>query len=235
MSFDTARSNSRLLVASSCRRALANHKFNSAGLTARPSTEIPMTLTPLGFSATSRRRVLVGATGLVAVGGLGFPSLAFTSANTFAAVQKYTAGSPVFDVKLPNGYRDWRVISVAHEAGGLNDIRIVLGNDIAIKAYRTGTRPFPDGTMIARLAYRYVPSAQNNAVFGQEQSFVAGDPTNVQISVKHAKRFAGTGGWGYGQFESGVPNPSAALMQTCFACHTRLVRATDLVFTRYAP
>jgi hypothetical protein len=33
--------------------------------------------------------------------------------------------------------------------------------------------------MIARLAYKYVPPAQNNAIFGQQQSFVAGDPTNV--------------------------------------------------------
>ena len=51
--------------------------------------------------------------------------------------------SPIFGVKLPAGYRDWQMISVAHEAGSLNDIRAVLGNEIAIKAYREGTRPFP--------------------------------------------------------------------------------------------
>jgi Cytochrome P460 len=153
---------------------------------------------------------------------------------TFAAGQS-TDESPVFGVKLPEGYRDWRAISVAHEAGPLNDIRVVLGNDIAIKAYRDGTRPFPDGTMIARLAYEHVPSAQNNEIFGQQQSFVAGAPTNVQISVKNSKRFASTGGWGYGQFEGGKPNPSKALMKTCFACHTRLDKAEDFVFTRYSP
>lgn len=143
--------------------------------------------------------------------------------------------SPVFGVKLPDGYRDWRVISVAREAGDLNDIRVVLGNNIAIKAYRDGTRPFPDGTMIARLAYKYVPSPQNNAVFGQQQSYVAGDPTNVQISAKNSKLFADTGGWGYGQFEGGKPNPSKALMHTCFGCHEKLDKAADLVFTHYAP
>jgi hypothetical protein len=46
------------------------------------------------------------------------------------------AAIPVFDVKLPDGYRDWRLISVAHEEGSLNDLRAVLGNDMAIKAYR---------------------------------------------------------------------------------------------------
>ena len=158
----------------------------------------------------------------------------FFISATIAAAQNADK-SPVFGISLPAGYRDWRAVSVAHEAGNLNDIRVVLGNDIAIKAYRDGSKPFPDGTMIARLAYKYVPSAQNNAIFGQQQSFVAGDPTNVQISVKDSKRFASTGGWGYGQFEGGKPNPSEALMQTCFACHTRLDRADDFVFTRYAP
>jgi hypothetical protein len=49
----------------------------------------------------------------------------------------------MFGIKLPKGYHDWRVVSVAHEAGALNDIRVVLGNDIAINAHRDGTRPFP--------------------------------------------------------------------------------------------
>jgi hypothetical protein len=157
----------------------------------------------------------------------------FFASIASAAGEGETDGSPVFGIKLPPGYRDWRLVGVAHEAGKLNDIRAVLGNDIAIKAYRDGTKPFPDGTMIVRLAYTYVPSARNNAIFGQEQSFIAGDPTNVQISVKDSKRFASTGGRGYGQFEGGKPDPSEALMQTCFACHVRLGKADDFVFTRY--
>jgi hypothetical protein len=143
--------------------------------------------------------------------------------------------SPIFGVELPAGYRDWQVISVAHEAGNNNDIRAILGNDIAVKAFRNNVRPFPDGTIVARLAYEYVASEQNNAIFGREQSFVAGKPTNVQISVKDSKKYAKTGGWGYGQFENGKPNPSVELMNTCFACHNRLGGARDLMFTDYAP
>jgi hypothetical protein len=69
--------------------------------------------------------------------------------------------SPIFGVKIPPGYRDWRVISVAHEAGNNNDLRAILGNDVAIKAYRDGKLPFPDGTIIVRLAWSYVPSEEN--------------------------------------------------------------------------
>ena len=143
--------------------------------------------------------------------------------------------SPVYGVALPPKYREWQVVSVAHEAGSLNDIRVVLANRIAMRAYRTGERPFPDGSIIARLAWKYVPSPQNNAIFGQPQSFVAGDPTNVQIDVKDSRRFAATGGWGYGQFENGRANQSVALINTCFACHNRLPKSADLVFTPYSP
>src|SRR5262244_3596412 len=41
--------------------------------------------------------------------------------------------TPIFVKQIPAGYRDWKVVTVAHEAGDLNDIRAVLGNDIAIK------------------------------------------------------------------------------------------------------
>lgn len=143
--------------------------------------------------------------------------------------------SPIFGVELPVGYRNWQVISVAHEAGNNNDIRAILGNDIAVQAFKNGIRPFPDGTIVARLAYEYTVSEQNNAIFGRVQSYVAGKPTNVQISVKNSKKYAGTGGWGYGQFENGKPNTSAELMSTCFACHSRLGDARDLMFTDYAP
>jgi hypothetical protein len=61
----------------------------------------------------------------------------------------------------------WKLISVAHEEGSLNDLRALLGNDVTIKAYREGKLPFPDGTIIARLAWSYVPSEENNKVFGR--------------------------------------------------------------------
>ncbi|ACS55827.1 putative cytochrome P460 [Rhizobium leguminosarum bv. trifolii WSM1325] len=143
--------------------------------------------------------------------------------------------SPVYGVSLPDGYRDWRVITIAHEAGKNNDIRAILGNDVVVKAFREGTRPFPDGAVIARLAYVYQSSPENDAVFPAPQSFVAGDPTNVQISVKDSKKYTDTGGWGYGQFEKGVANQSEPLLQTCFACHTKLDPSKDLVFSHYSP
>jgi hypothetical protein len=141
--------------------------------------------------------------------------------------------APIFGIKIPPGYRDWRLISVAHEEGNLNDLRAILGNDAAIKAYREGQLPFPDGTIIARLAWSYVPSAENNKVFGRPQSFVAGPPKNVQFMVKDSRKYAATGGWGFAQFNDGKP-ADEAMHKTCFPCHEP-VKARDFVFTRYAP
>jgi hypothetical protein len=62
-------------------------------------------------------------------------------------------GARIFGGKIPTGYRDWTLISVAHEAGSLDDLRAILGNDVAVKANREGKLPFPDGAVIARLAW----------------------------------------------------------------------------------
>lgn len=142
--------------------------------------------------------------------------------------------SPVFGVRIPAGYRDWRLVSVAHEEGKLNDLRAILGNDVAIKAYREGRLPFPDGTIIARLAWNYVPLEESSKAFGSPQSFVAGPPKNgIQFMVKDSKKYASTDGWGFAQFDGGKPADEAR-HATCFPCHEN-VKERDLVFNRYAP
>ena len=98
--------------------------------------------------------------------------VAFTASASRHQDQEAT---PIFVTEIPPGYRDWKLVSVAHEEGQLNDIRAILGNDVAIKTYRAGKLPFPEGTIIARIAWNYVPSEENNKIFGREQSFVPGE------------------------------------------------------------
>ena len=166
-------------------------------------------------------------------------AFALAEVATLAGVIALTApaanqeSAPIFVTDIPPGYRDWRLISVAHEEGNFHSFSAILGNDLAIQAYREGKLPFPDGAIIAALHYRHVPSEENNKVFGQAQSFVPGTPTNIQFMVKDPKKYAATGGWGFGHFADGK-HGDAAFMKICFPCHER-TKATDLVFTRYAP
>jgi hypothetical protein len=157
-------------------------------------------------------------------------TIAFTAP---ASLHADDSASPIFVTKIPPGYRDWRLVSIAHEEGSLHSIGAVLGNDVAIKAYREGKLPFPDGAIIAALHYGHVPSAENNKVFGQAQSFVPGSPTNIQFMVKDSTKYAATGGWGFATFVDGKPAPPAS-MKSCFPCHNQ-TKASDLVFTHYAP
>jgi hypothetical protein len=141
--------------------------------------------------------------------------------------------SPIYGIKIPTGYRNWKLISVTHEEGDFNQLRAQLGNDIAIKAYREGKLPFPDGAIIIALHWKRVPSDEDNNVFGKVQAFVAGSPVNMQIMVKDSKKYAASGGWGFADFTDGKPADEAK-HKTCFACHEP-AKDHDFVFTRYAP
>jgi hypothetical protein len=141
--------------------------------------------------------------------------------------------SPIYGVTIPHSFRDWKLISVTHEEGTFNQLRAQVGNDLAVKAYRDGTRPFPDGSIIVALHWKRVASEEDNKVFGKEQAFVAGDPVNLQVMVKDSKKYASTGGWGFGDFKDGKPSDEP-LHKKCFACHEP-AKDSDFVFTRYAP
>ncbi len=179
--------------------------------------------------STVKARTLKVIAFLVVIGVIVVAVIAFSAARS---VHAHEDVSPLFGIKIPPGYRDWKLISVAHEEGELQDLRAILGNDIAIKAYRAGTLPFPDGAIIARLAWSHVPSEENNKAFGRVQSFVAGPGTNIQFMVKDSIKYAATGGWGFAQFKDGKPAPET-LHKTCFPCHEP-AQNRDFVFTHYS-
>jgi len=154
------------------------------------------------------------------------------------AVTSSSNASPIYGVPIPTGYRDWKLISMGRlKTDKLNQLRAQLGNEIAIKAFKEGTLPFPDGTIIAALHWNYVPSEENDKVlvsaFRGAESFVAGPAVNVQFMVKDSKKYAATGGWGFADFKNGKPGDKA-LHETCFPCHEP-AKDHDFVFAHYAP
>lgn len=136
--------------------------------------------------------------------------------------------SPIFGVTLPDGYRQWELIAPAEEAEPLDELRVVLGNPVAVAAYRRGILPFPDGAVLAKLAWKRVQSPEF------EPATIPGAATTVQIMVKNSKRYATSGGWDFGRFIDGKPVDEAQ-HETCFACHEAGVKGHDFVFTRWAP
>ena len=136
--------------------------------------------------------------------------------------------SPIFGVTVPDGFRQWPLVAPALEDEPLNELRAVVGNSVAMNAYAAGALPFPDGSILVKRAWKRTPSPEFDA------ATVPGAATTVQVMVKDSRRYAATGGWGFGRFVNGVPVDEAQ-HQTCFGCHEALVSERDFVFTRLAP
>jgi hypothetical protein len=161
------------------------------------------------------------------------------SASPAGVAANSSNASPIYGVTIPDGYRDWQLIAVnqIQLTGKGEQLRAQLGNEIAIKAMKEGTLPFPDGSIIAAMHWSKVSSEDNNKVlngpFPGTQSFVIGSPINVQFMVKDSKKYAATGGWGFADFKGSKPGDKA-LHEACFGCHVP-AKDHDYVFARYAP
>ena len=156
---------------------------------------------------------------LLAAAGILFSALPVaTAADTVAAPSGVT---------IPKGYRNWQVVAPS-QRDDKDEIRVILGNNIAMKALRAKQLPFPDGAILAKLAWKRVKSAEF------DNTFVPGEPQRIEFMEKNAKKYAATGGWGFGRFVNGKP-ASEQDHATCFPCHEANVKGNDFVFTRYAP
>jgi hypothetical protein len=166
--------------------------------------------------------------------------LSMLVALALAAQDKYT-------LKVPNGlafsefrgYEAWQVISISQD-GPL--MAATLGNPVMIKAYMDGApgngKPFPDGARMAKVHW----NPKKMETF--PAATVPGTQHDVDFMVKDSKRFADSGGWGYGVFEydaasdsfrpgTQADKPPQGNNATCgFACHTS-VKTRDYVFTDY--
>ena len=129
-------------------------------------------------------------------------------------------------VTIPKGYRNWQVVAPS-QRDDKDEIRVILGNNIAMKALRAKRIPFPDGSILAKLAWKRVKSAEF------DNTFVPGEPQRIEFMEKNAKMYAATGGWGFGRFVNGAP-ANEKEHGTCWPCHEGNVKGNDFVFTRYA-
>jgi len=138
------------------------------------------------------------------------------------------------------GYETWQTISLSHNG---DKLAVILGNPAIIDAFKAGIpengKPFPDGAKMAKI--HWVVKKQE-AYPGQP--LVAGALHDVDLMVKDSKRFADSGGWGYGTFTyeavsdryrpgnvSDQP-PQGNDAKCGAACHT-VVKARDYVFTEF--
>ena len=137
------------------------------------------------------------------------------------------------------GYETWQVVSVSHPAADSEMsgevLNVIVANPVMIDAYGAGIpgngKPFPDGAKTAKI--QYIPKKSAEA---PSNVAIPDRLRNVAFMMKDSKRFANSGGWGYGVFnydsasDRFTPDGTGA---TCgVGCHT-IVRTKDYVFTAY--
>ena len=140
------------------------------------------------------------------------------------------------------GFESWQVISVSHNG---DKLAAILGNPDMINAYKAGIpdngKPFPDGAKMAKIHWTAIKS---ETYPGQPLS--PGPLHDIDFMVKDSKRFADSGGWGYGAFEYDAASssfrpgnsndrpPQENDAKCGYACHSS-VQKRDYVFTNYGP
>ena len=72
-------------------------------------------------------------------------------------------------IQVVRGWEDWEVVAPSYRPDK-DQVRVILGNDEAMKAMKAGTRPFPDGVVLAKVAWttrknEHFPAAANDHVF----------------------------------------------------------------------
>jgi cytochrome c553 len=179
------------------------------------------------------------------------PHLNAASASTAGGpsqAQTATSTQDKYTLKVPNGlafsefrgYEGWPVIAISHNGGA---VAAILGNPVMIDAYKAGIpgngKPFPDGAKMAKVHWTAKVDVSEPGA-----PTVPGPQHDVDLMVKDSKRFADSGGWGYGVFEYDAASgtfrlgnltdkpPQGNDAKCGFTCHTK-VKTRDYVFTDY--
>ncbi|MBI4651804.1 cytochrome P460 family protein [Candidatus Desantisbacteria bacterium] len=130
-------------------------------------------------------------------------------------------------INLPAGYKDWRVVALSQREDN-KTLRVIIGNDTAIKAVRDGkTNPWPDGSILAKIVWK------NKNHEKWEKAIVPGEFVHVEFMVKDSQKYKETGGWGFARWIGLEQKPygeNSSFVNECFNCH-KPVKDNDYVFT----
>ncbi|MHC6201528.1 heme-binding domain-containing protein [Elizabethkingia miricola] len=159
------------------------------------------------------------------------PDTAKVSAYNKQYQQMNTAPSTASLPKALNGisyipdYKNWKPIS-STERFDNGTMRIIFGNDIAVKAAKEHkTNPWPDGTILAKVAWDQVIDSDGNVTTGAFKQ--------IEYMIKDSEKFVSTKGWGWARFLSPKLQPygkTTEYTNECISCH-RPMKDNDFVFT----
>lgn len=131
---------------------------------------------------------------------------------------------PSHGIASPGGWKNWATIAVSHRNDN-NTLRVILGNDVAVKAARSGnTNPWPDGTILGKIVWKDTQLKDWN------EATVPGQFVHAEFMFKNSEKYSESYGWGWARWIGLKQKPFDKGMQVCIDCHTP-VKNRDWVFT----
>jgi hypothetical protein len=122
-------------------------------------------------------------------------------------------------------YKNWQAITATDRYDN-GSLRIIAGNDIAIKAIaEKNTDPWPDGSTFAKVAWDGLTDSSGIVRPGAFKQ--------VEFMIRDRQKYASTLGWGFARFRTPAMIPygkSAGFVSECVGCH-RPMKPNDYVFT----
>jgi hypothetical protein len=147
--------------------------------------------------------------------------LAVTASDGLASDKSY---APSHGIDYPDGWKEWATIAVSHRSDN-GTLRVILGNDVAVNAARSGsTDPWPDGAIIGKAVWKDTELANWQA------ATAPGEFVHAEFMFKDSVKYAESYGWGWARWIGPDQEPFDGGMQVCISCHTP-VKSRDWVFT----
>lgn len=132
--------------------------------------------------------------------------------------------APSHDIPYPAGWKEWATIAISHRHDN-GTLRVILGNDIAVEAARSGnTDPWPDGTILGKAVWKEAE------LHNWQAAIAPGEFVHAEFMFKDAAKYVETHGWGWARWVGLDQKPFDGGMQVCISCHTP-VKDRDWVFT----
>jgi hypothetical protein len=132
--------------------------------------------------------------------------------------------APSHGINYPAGWQNWSSIAVSHRTDN-NTLRVILGNDVAVKAARAGeTTPWPDGAILGKVVWK------DTVLDNWKAATAPGKFIHAEFMFKDSKKYVETYGWGWARWVGLEQKPFDKGAQVCTSCHTP-VKERDWVFT----
>lgn len=134
------------------------------------------------------------------------------------------APAPSHGISYPEGWQSWSTVAVSHRTDN-NTLRVILGNDVAVKAARSGnTNPWPDGTILGKVVWK------DTQLGNWKTATAPGKFVHAEFMFKNSNKYIQTYGWGWARWVGLEQKPFEKGAQVCTSCHTP-VKNRDWVFT----